>query len=501
MNLIDQAFATDPLAIETPPRKIVICTHAKFSSLELCRVLLAAGHEVIFFPVDYSKESQNIDLLLQMGVEVIEQSQQLIPALGQADGIIEDGARLSKIITQEKITLKQGFFSVEQTSGGIRYFEEHPPMYPVVNVAMSPMKLDLENRRATPEGVIEQFAQATGKTFGGQRVLIVGFGSIGEGLARLIRTLGGQVTVFDVFATRRLFAKHRGYAVIEPDEFDQMLSTQDVVFMATNTYQGDALGVEQLLLMKDGAIICNAGSGRGELAIPLQQPGTFSIHDTEGTIEIQNRHLVIRFKKHEMEKTITVLGEAYPINLHLGPGTSHDVIEFVMTLLLLAALRGPAHTKEGIQPLAQDISEHVAQTALSLHRPNPSFSPVHIRTRTLPMSERPYGGVSPFHTSLNDVAHFSVARALFRSGSKTRGHYHRRSQEAYMVERGVAHIAIWHKDHPEDRQKFVVEAGDYLLVPENHFHDVMVPGAEDFECLVVASPPFSFWDQFFSTQI
>jgi mannose-6-phosphate isomerase-like protein (cupin superfamily) len=116
------------------------------------------------------------------------------------------------------------------------------------------------------------------------------------------------------------------------------------------------------------------------------------------------------------------------------------------------------------------------------------------------VSERPYGGVFPFHNELSSVANLSVVRAWFRPESQTRGHYHRRSQESYYAEKGAANILIWHKDTPDEVQTFSMQPGDYLLVPENYFHDVHVTSSEDFECLVIATPPFMLWDQFFKPE-
>jgi len=500
MNLIEQVKRSCVAPNSKYPKSLIVCTHAKFSAIELCRALQDMGIEVIFHPVDYSKEAKNLDKLLSLGIKVIEQVEQLIPLIEKADAVIEDGARISKLIKQHQIPLKTKFFSVEQTSGGVRFFEENPPTYPVINVAMSPMKLDIENRRATPEGVIRYFSEATGRLLGSKEVFIIGFGSIGEGIARLAQTLGAHVTIYDTFATKRMFAKHHGYAVIEKEEIDHLLPKQDVIFMATNTYQGSALGAEQLLLMKDGAVICNAGSGRGELALELQELGIAETHDANIEITEEDGHLVIHFSKHDLHKTITVLGKSFPINLHLGKGTSHDAIEVVMSLLLLAAITGPNSKKPGLQPLSFEIQECVAQDFLRKDKPARSFSPTYVKTRDLAVSERPYGGVFPFHNELSQIANLSVVRAWFKAETKTRGHYHRRSQESYYVEHGTADILIWPANNPEDIKTFSMLPGDYLIVPENYFHDVHVTSKEDFECLVIATPPFVIWDQFFNQE-
>lgn len=502
MTLIDQVLLTYTQEHKVTLKNIVVCTHAKFSALELCRILIEAHINVVFRPVNYSKDSKNLDKLLAMGIQVVERDEQLLPFIEKADCALEDGARISRIINHHKPRIKKDFFSVEQTSGGIRYFNEHPPTYPVIDVAMSPVKLDIENRRATPEGVIQHFSAATGKSLGGKQVLVLGFGSIGEGIARFARVLGANVTIYDQYATRRMFAKHRGYAIVEQDEFDSALPSQDVIFTATNTYQGTTLGIEQFLLMGEGAIVCNAGSGRGEVSVELHKPGTYSVHDATVTIKEEEGHLLVHFQKDELEKSVTILARAFPINLHLGKGTSHDAIEIIMSLMLLAALYGPSSRIPGIQDLSFDIQERIALLALNQGKlQNNTFEPRYIKTRRIEVIERPYGGVFPFHNDLGDAAHHSVARAWFKVGTKTRGHYHRRSQEAYYTENGTADIVLWRIDTPDSKITYKMEPGDYLLVPENYFHDVIVTSNMDFECLVIATPPFQVWDQFFAKKV
>lgn len=482
------------------PKSVLVCTHAKFSAVELCRSLVELGIKVTFYPVDYSQNEQCVSDIEQLGVDVLHDIKSLCMVLNSVDCAIEDGARVSKLIAEHDVATKKAFYAVEQTSGGIRYLIEKPPAYPVINVAMSQVKLDMENKRATPEGVLRHYLQATGTLLYGKRVLVVGFGNIGEGIALLARTYGAHVTVCEIAATKRMFAKHQGYSVVSISQLDACLANQEVIFMATNTYQGTLLSVERLLLMRDGATICNAGSGRGELSPELQQPGTTKAHDADVLVRDENGHLTISLHKADLRKRITVLAKAYPINLNIGEGTSHDAIEIVVSLLLLAMLEGPIGRKPGLQPLSQDIQERVAELVLRHETGQNSFAPVFVQTKQLQSIAKPYGGIFPFHNELNDIANLSVARVWFNAGSKTRGHYHRRTQEAYYIEQGTAEIILWPYDNPEQMKAYRVAAGDYLLVPENYFHDVRVTSAEELVALVIATPPFMIWDQFFKEE-
>jgi adenosylhomocysteinase len=497
-SLIEQVMADYAGTNKIRISNVVICTHAKYSTVELCRVMRSKKISITFRPVDYSKEEKYLDQLLKMGVNVVETDEQLLSALGEADCCIEDGARISKLINKERPKLRSTFYAVEQTSGGIRHFEEYAPDYPVINVAMSSVKLDIENRRATPEGVLRYFASTTGWSLGGKNVLVLGFGSIGEGIARLARTHGANVSIYDQFATKRLFAKHRGYSTVEKAELDRTLMSQDAIFMATNSYQGSTLDIERFLLMKDGTVVCNAGSGRGEVSEELQKPGSYKKHDASISIVEKNDHLTIELSKGGLSKQVTILAKSFPINLHIGNGTSHDAIEVVMSLLLLAALRGPETLVPGIQPLDSSVEEKIAGIVIEKGRTKRTVMPHFVKTNQLTLQERAYGGIYQFHGTLESAANHSVVRAWFKAGRKTRGHYHRQSQEAYYAESGSADIILWHVDTPAKKVTYTLKTGDYLIVPQYFFHDVLVKSTEDFKCLVIATPPFQLWDQFFN---
>lgn len=479
----------------TASDKIVVCTHATFSTVQLCRALKTLGAHVVFHPVSYSREPTSIEELRALGVEVIEDKLKLLPYIAEADCAIEDGARISKLIASQNISLKKNFYSVEQTSGGANYFVNNPPVYPVINVAMSAVKLHVENLQSTPESIIRSYSTATGKLFAGKRVLIIGYGSIGQGVASLANTLGAKVTVSDVLSVKRLFADRDGFDTVRVQQLDQVLGQQDIIVMATNTYQGNLLDIEQVMLMKDGAEIVNAGSGRGELAEDLQHAKTFQRHDAQVTI-VEDRDLHISLEKMGTIKTITAIGLGYPINLHLGTGTSHDAIEVVMALLLTAIVHGPTTRLPGLQHLPMQQQELVADIALDQLEHNLD-TPIHINTEDLPSIIKPYGGITPFHNELGEAAKLSAARAWFAPASKTRGHYHAITQEAYYVESGRADIILSRKDNSTKPKTYHMKTGDYLLVPEDYFHDVQVTSKTKFVCLVFSAPSFSQWDQFF----
>jgi adenosylhomocysteinase len=69
-----------------------------------------------------------------------------------------------------------------------------------------------------------------GVPLAGRRVTLIGYGHVGQGLARIFSTLGARLTVVDIRAEARLLAVLAGY---ETDVLPAALSSADVVITAT----------------------------------------------------------------------------------------------------------------------------------------------------------------------------------------------------------------------------------------------------------------------------
>ena len=71
-----------------------------------------------------------------------------------------------------------------------------------------------------------------------------------------------------------------------------------------------------------------------------------------------------------------------------------------------------------------------------------------------------------------------------------------------MVESGSADILVWNpKNIDEECRTYHVDVGNCLTIPHGMAHRVFADAIKGFTCVVVASPPFSFWDQFFPEDI
>lgn len=496
LERIVERYAVDaPLAGKT----VLVCTHAKHATQTFLRTFAALGARVMFFPVPYSKDTDVIDALrADAPIHLLENDAQVVAALPQVDIIVEDGARIGKKIDENPETaLRPGVFSIEQTTNGIRYYQtQHEThfKYPVVNVAESRLKLEVENTLATPESILVAFLTSGQMTLTNKQVLVLGFGAVGSGLAQLCQQHGSVVTIAEIDPLKRLLSQARGFRTIDLDGISAVLPQQDIILSCTSATAGDSIGIRQLALMKDGALVVNAGSGRGEIAAELIVPGTMTRDHATITITLERDHVLCTLEKAAATKRIRILGEAHPINLRAGNGTSNEVIDMVFSLMVLAAVRSTP-TERTMHALDVTIQKEVAEFAERLLPVR--HIPAYLPAESLVPDTRPYGSVIKFGLPAQHLEHFSLARAVFRPGASTEGHYHLVSEEAYFIERGSATMTLWHYTTPHYKTEYHVTQGGYLTVPRGFVHHVQVTSDVDFVSLVVASPPFSFWDQYF----
>jgi len=96
----------------------------------------------------------------------------------------------------------------------------------------------------------------------GKVALVMGFGEVGKGSAQSLRGLGAIVKVAEVDPICALQAAMEGFSVVT---LDDVVKDIDIFVTATGNYQ--VITHENLLKMKDEAIVCNIGHFDNEIDV------------------------------------------------------------------------------------------------------------------------------------------------------------------------------------------------------------------------------------------
>ena len=242
----------------------------------------------------------------------------------------------------------------ETTTGGFRLREEITAhVFPTIIINDSRAKRIIENRYGVGQSVVDGIMRCSNLLIGGKRTTVVGYGACGQGIARYLRGLGAHVTIVDIDPLTRLEAHTEGY---DTAELPEALPVSD--FVITVTGRPGAIKREHLGLLKDGAVLCNAGMFETEIDLPALRG-----------LSVESKPVMpdIRQFKLDNGKTIYLFGEANSINLSAGDGNPIEVMDLGLALqsLSLAHLATTGQSLPvGPQTVPREIENEVAVRTL-----------------------------------------------------------------------------------------------------------------------------------------
>ncbi len=249
---------------------IAACLHVTSETANLMRTLAAGGADVSLCasnPLSTQDEtaaslvhSYEIPTFAIRGVDETQYYGHIKSALDRRPKItMDDGGDLVTMLHQQRRDqLPEIIGGTEETTTGVirlRSMEANGVLgYPVVAINNADTKHLFDNRYGTGQSAIDGILRATNVLLAGRTVVVCGYGMCGRGVASRAKGFGADVVVTEVDPTRALEAAMDGFRVLPGRE----AATQGDVFI-TVTGNKHVLGPDHFDLMKDGAILANAG--------------------------------------------------------------------------------------------------------------------------------------------------------------------------------------------------------------------------------------------------
>ncbi|MDX6258168.1 MAG: adenosylhomocysteinase [Frankiales bacterium] len=249
--------------------RIAACLHVTAETANLVRTLVAGGAQVTLAASNpLSTQDDTAAALVHDGVAVFARSgvdlagyyAHIESALAiEPDLVLDDGCDLLNMLhtTRPDLGHRVRAGCEETTTGVIRLREMARAgvlKFPVVAVNDTPAKRLLDNRYGTGQSTFDAILRATNTLIAGRVVVVAGYGSCGQGVASRARGLGAQVVVTEVDPIRALDATMDGFRVLPMADAAPIGN----VFI-TVTGNRDVIRAEHLEVMRDGAILANAG--------------------------------------------------------------------------------------------------------------------------------------------------------------------------------------------------------------------------------------------------
>jgi len=171
----------------------------------------------------------------------------------------EDNQRWHRMVAEWKGV------SEETTTGVHRLYqmmERGELLIPAINVNDSVTKSKFDNLYGCRESLADGIKRATDVMIAGKVVVVLGYGDVGKGCAKSMRSYGARVIVTEIDPICALQAAMEGFEVTTMEE-----AVKEGNIFVTTTGNKDVITIDHLKQMKDQSIVCNIGHFDNEIQV------------------------------------------------------------------------------------------------------------------------------------------------------------------------------------------------------------------------------------------
>ena len=266
--------------------------------------------------------------------------------------------------------------SEETTTGVHRLYqmqERGELLVPAINVNDSVTKSKFDNLYGCRESLADGIKRATDVMIAGKVVVVCGYGDVGKGCARSMRSYGARVIVTEIDPICALQAAMEGFEVMRVED-----ALPEGNIYVTTTGNCDIITLEHMQGMRDQSIVCNIGHFDNE----IQMARLEASDAVKSTIKPQ----VDKYTFPDGH-SIFVLAEGRLVNLGCATGHPSFVMSNSFTNQTLAQMKlweDRENPVVGVTRLPKELDEEVAR----LHLEN-----IGVRLTTLTQKQADYIGV------------------------------------------------------------------------------------------------------------
>ncbi len=347
--------------------RISACLHVTKETAVLALTLKEGGAEVCLSAsnplstqddVAAALAREGIDVYAWRGMSEEEYFWAIERALSCGPTITMDDGGDITVISHEKGYADGVIGGTEETTTGVLRIESLARdgilKYPVIAVNNAETKWNFDNVYGTGQSTIDGILRATNIMIAGKYFVVAGYGHVGRGIAMRARGMGAKVIVTEVDPIRALMAAMDGYLVMPMREAARI---GDIFVTATGNK--DVIKAEHMSLMKDGAILANAGHFDVEV----------SVKDLE-LMALSSREIRENVREYLLPngRKIYLLAEGRLVNLVAAEGHPSEVMDMSFSNQALAV---EYLVKEGrslppkVHPVPRSIDEEVARLKLA----------------------------------------------------------------------------------------------------------------------------------------
>ena len=348
--------------------KVALSVHLEAKTAYLCRVMEMGGAKMYVTGSNPLSTQDDVAAALVSGgmnvfaeygcsMEQYEQCLEEVLKVGP-NIIIDDGGDLVHLMhTKYTDLIPNVIGGCEETTTGInrlRIMSRNGELkFPMVMVNDADCKHMFDNRYGTGQSVWDGICRTTNLIIAGKYVVISGYGWCGKGVTLRAKGLGAKVIVTETDPVRALEAVMDGYEVMPMAEAAKI---GDI--FCTVTGGRDIITAEHFPLMKDGAILSNAGHFNIEV-------------DMEALERMAVRKYEARHNIHGYVmpngKTLFTIAEGRLVNLAAADGHPAEIMDMSFAIQALSAqflANNKGKLSADVVAVPKDIDEAVARRKL-----------------------------------------------------------------------------------------------------------------------------------------
>ncbi len=338
--------------------RIALSIHLEAKTAYLCHVLAAGGAEMFITgsnplstqdDVAAALADAGMNVYAWHGATAAEYELHLKKTVeSEPNIVIDDGGDLVNLIHNDYPQLIPGIIGgcEETTTGILRLMAMDKAgvlKFPMVLVNNAQCKHLFDNRYGTGQSVWDGINRTTNLVVASKTVVVAGYGWCGKGVAMRAKGFGANVIITEIDPVKAIEALMDGFDVME---MKKAAPLGDIFVTVTGCK--DVIGEADFQLMKDGAILCNAGHFNVEINMERL---------TQIAEEIEEKRKNITGYRLG-DKWIYILAEGRLVNLAAGDGHPAEIMDMSFAIQALCAQYLTKH-KATIESMVIDVPEAI----------------------------------------------------------------------------------------------------------------------------------------------
>jgi len=348
--------------------KIALSVHLEAKTAYLCRTLEMGGAEMYVTGSNPLSTQDDVAAALAAGgMEVfaihgctMEEYEDALCSILEVGPniIIDDGGDLVHLIHTKYTELIPNIIGgCEETTTGIHRLKNMAKAgelrFPMVMVNDADCKHLFDNRYGTGQSVWDGINRTTNLIVAGKYVVVSGYGWCGKGVALRAKGLGAKVIVTETDPVCALEAVMDGYEVMPMDKAAVLGD-----MFVTVTGCADIITEKHFALMKDGAILTNAGHFDVEVDMACL--------NRIAKDKYEARHNITAYVMED-NKTLYVIAEGRLVNIAAGDGHPAEIMDMSFAIQALSAeylVNQKGNLQPGVVSVPREIDDMVARKKL-----------------------------------------------------------------------------------------------------------------------------------------